>query len=216
MKWQKMCLDADLIDEPDPTTGKASGPLTSARVDLVFKKLCGNVQTMTFEQFMNGCVQVALCKYPHIPKAYEALSVLYTEHFSKFLNPHAELLSVFGSGGDSGDFSFFDAVKPVKEGILMLYQGYSCSLQVSWSFGSSSCRCRCLIDQIQHRPFSCMIHRDIQHEHEQHQTSFINHFYLVGGHPLKRGSVIPLTTSPSMILELMAASRRTTGIFARS
>eukprot|EP00392_Amoebophrya_sp_AT5.2_P010244 g10301.t1 len=126
MKWQKMCLDADLIDEPDPTTGKASGPLTSARVDLVFKKLCGNVQTMTFEQFMNGCVQVALCKYPHIPKAYEALSVLYTEHFSKFLNPHAELLSVFGSGGDSGDFSFFDAVKPVKEGILMLYQGYFC------------------------------------------------------------------------------------------
>ncbi|CAD7945840.1 unnamed protein product [Amoebophrya sp. A25] len=109
MKFQKMALDADLVDE--------GGRLTSARVDLIFKKLCGNCPTMTFEQFMNGCVQIALVKYPQENKAHQALGLLYEEHFSKFLNPHAELLQNF-------DPSFFDEIRPLKEGILTLYQGY--------------------------------------------------------------------------------------------
>ncbi|CAD7953619.1 unnamed protein product [Amoebophrya sp. A120] len=133
-KFMKMCLDADLVDDMQST--QASDPharsklLTSARVDLIFKKLCGNRTTMTFEQFMNACVQIALTKYPHVSKAYEALSILYEEHFSKFLNPHAELLGVFLGGQQDhagiGEESFFEAIAPVKEAVLTLYQGYFC------------------------------------------------------------------------------------------
>lgn len=62
MKFQKMALDSDLVDE--------NGLLTSARIDLIFKKLCGNQPTMTFESFMNACVQIALVKYPGENKAH--------------------------------------------------------------------------------------------------------------------------------------------------
>lgn len=109
MKFQKMALDADLIDDV--------APLNSARVDLIFKKLCGNSPHMTFEQFMNACVQLALTKYPMKQRAHEALTLLYSEHFSKFANPHQQLFN-------SLDADFFDEITPLKEGIFTLYHGY--------------------------------------------------------------------------------------------
>ena len=72
VKFHKMILDADLIDESPPfntSSSSSSHPsssrrgssattlqqpegLTSARVDLIFKKLCGNNRCMTFDQFI--------------------------------------------------------------------------------------------------------------------------------------------------------------------
>lgn len=106
MKFQKMVLDADIIDEQ----------LTSAKVDLIFRKICGNQPHMTLSQFLDAVVQCATTKYPQSSPA-DAVSHLYEDHFSSFSNPNESPID----GLDDQVLQVAEAALPV---LQALYTGY--------------------------------------------------------------------------------------------
>eukprot|EP00397_Hematodinium_sp_SG-2012_P019887 GEMP01020460.1.p1 GENE.GEMP01020460.1~~GEMP01020460.1.p1 ORF type:complete len:640 (+),score=128.32 GEMP01020460.1:84-2003(+) len=105
-KFQKLALDADLVDDQ----------LTSAKIDLIFKKVCGQVNPMHFPSFMDAVVLLATEKFPDLLPQQATLR-LYDDHFSTFANPS---LSVF----DQLEDDFFLSFEPFRSQLHSLYIHY--------------------------------------------------------------------------------------------
>lgn len=112
MKFQKMVLDADIIDEQ----------LTSAKVDLIFRKVCGNQPHMVLSQFLDAVVQCATIKYPQLSPT-EAVSQLYEDHFSSFTNPTESPVDSL----DEQVLMVAEAALPVLQALYTGYFSMECS-----------------------------------------------------------------------------------------
>jgi len=91
-RFQRMCLDADIIDQGQTSTMDTG--LTSAQVDLIFKstvaqgskgKSSAGLRFMTLQQFMDAVVLLATTKYrDQADNPRQAVVHLYQEHFLTF------------------------------------------------------------------------------------------------------------------------------------
>mmetsp|Transcript_38075 Transcript_38075/g.91377 ORF Transcript_38075/g.91377 Transcript_38075/m.91377 type:complete len:677 (-) Transcript_38075:135-2165(-) len=79
-KFQKMALDAEMIDDK----------LTSTRVDLVFKKVVGSSGKMGENEFRDAIVLLAQAKYGGECGKATAVRYLYEDHLASFTNPHED------------------------------------------------------------------------------------------------------------------------------
>lgn len=73
-RFQRMAMDAALV----------SGRLTSAKVDVAFRRICAGSQNMTLVQFLDVMVRIANLKYPGMQSRQQAVLRLYREHLQQF------------------------------------------------------------------------------------------------------------------------------------
>mmetsp|Transcript_42768 Transcript_42768/g.100258 ORF Transcript_42768/g.100258 Transcript_42768/m.100258 type:complete len:757 (-) Transcript_42768:114-2384(-) len=106
-RFQRMALDANLVDEN----------LTSAKVDLIFSRLCGtSAPYMTMDQFLDANVRIAATKYPSLDRQ-AAVQRLFHEHFASFSG------SVSAIFDDLDDPSLL-MLSQAKSSLQVLYEGY--------------------------------------------------------------------------------------------
>lgn len=105
-RFQRMALEAALIDDQ----------LTTAKVDLIFRGICGTAPHMSLEQFLNAVVRLVAVKYPNLPRQ-AGVRRLYDDHLASFAAPTAGAFHDL----DSGLLAVCAAARP---GLQTLYEGY--------------------------------------------------------------------------------------------
>ena len=124
MRFQKLALDADLlvccthgVDRAPPHSQAST--LSSVAVDLVFKRICGPIDSMDFGQFLDGMVQLALLRYPDEPDSTSALVRLFRDKLSTFTSPpHAD------DQDEQVPEDFLDIVRSCHPNVVGLYKSY--------------------------------------------------------------------------------------------
>jgi len=106
MRFQRMALDANLIDET----------LTNAKVDLIFHKVCGVSPHMSLTQFLDAIVRMSATKYPSLPRN-EAVLRLFNEHLASFSGTQTATVE----GLDDASVA---AVGSARGPLQTLYEGY--------------------------------------------------------------------------------------------
>jgi hypothetical protein len=105
-RFQRMALDADLI----------GGFLTSAKVDLIYHKVCKSSSTMSYNQFLDAIVRLAVTKYPDRNRS-EAVRHLYHVHLGTFSGPEQTVYSCL-------DLPSLELIAAVRPSLQKLYEGY--------------------------------------------------------------------------------------------
>lgn len=106
MRFQRMALDAQIVDET----------LTTAKVDLIFHKVCGISPHMNRTQFLDAMVRMSAAKYPGLPNN-EAVLQMFNDHLKSF--------SGMPSGAIGGlDDASLAIVAAARISLQILYEGY--------------------------------------------------------------------------------------------
>lgn len=91
--------------------------MTSVSVDLIYRRICGSVDLMTFDQFLDAIVQLSLMKYPSEIDPQGALFRLYNDRLSSFSSPDTYASLAL-------DASVLRVFECCQVGLITLYRGY--------------------------------------------------------------------------------------------
>jgi len=106
-RFQRMALDSSLLDDR----------LTSAKVDVVFHRVCGASPHMMLQNFLDSIVRLAAAKYPPPISPTEGVSRLFMQHLSSF--------SIPGGGPFEGlDEDTLLLSSAARSSLKALYEGY--------------------------------------------------------------------------------------------
>eukprot|EP00929_Paragymnodinium_shiwhaense_P119066 TRINITY_DN90955_c0_g1_i1.p1 TRINITY_DN90955_c0_g1~~TRINITY_DN90955_c0_g1_i1.p1 ORF type:complete len:847 (-),score=215.52 TRINITY_DN90955_c0_g1_i1:170-2710(-) len=106
-RFMRMALDAQLLDRR----------LTSAKMDLIFSRVCGSSPHMSQRQFLDGIVRIAVTKFPECSSKPDAIARLFAKHLASFAGASE------GALADLNDDALA-LVAAADEYLRIMYMGY--------------------------------------------------------------------------------------------